>query len=180
MEFVKRRLGNFQMLAEPLDDALIVEMNKAAPDFEQSLYYYGLQLKKLIDVVEDRVRHYVNFIKQEAELKGIKIVDEASCCHRSSCMTCLGQYPAHYPYFRIVEKPSPYGSIGLLRFIKKEGGKRYIKKRELKDFLRAIGIPEERIKRFIQLCDLRDFLVSNYHCQIITFKWAGLSSIELV
>ena len=180
-EFVKHRLGNFRMLAEPIEPALIVELNKAAPDFEDRLYNFAVALRSLIDTVDSRIERYVERIKQEAQLRGIKISVTRVSCKRKSCMTCLGQYATHYPYFRIIEdKPTLIGRQGLLAFIKKSDTLRYIRKRALKDFLRSIGIEEERIKRFLQLCDFRDFLVADYHCQILTFKWAGLSTIELV
>jgi len=179
-ENTRYRLGDFRMLAEPLEDALVVELNKAVPDFEDRLYNFATALWTLIQTIEDRLEHYIDFIKKEAELKGLTVRAERACDHRKTCMTCLGKFNSHYPYFRVIEKkPILLERKGLLAFMKKSDTRRYIKKREVKDFLRSLGIPEERIKRFLQLCDFRDFLVRNYHCQIITFKWAGLSSIEL-
>ncbi|MEM3618239.1 MAG: hypothetical protein QXK47_04095 [Candidatus Bathyarchaeia archaeon] len=180
-EFIKHRLGNFRMLSEPLDPALVVELNKAIPDFEDRLYNFAVGLRKGIESIDNRIERYIEFIKQEALLRGIKVRVDRACCHRQSCMTCLGQYNTHYPYFRVVEsKPTVYAREGLLAFIKRSDNRRYIKRRALKDFLRSINIEEERVKRFIQMCDFRDFLVADYHCQILTFKWAGLSTIELV
>lgn len=180
MSVEKHRLGNFQMLAEPIDNALTVEISKAVPDFEEKLYAFAVDIWKMIEVVDEKINTYLSLIRQLAREKGVKLSVSGATCHRKSCMTCLGKYATHYPYFRVQQRsPTLLSREGLLAFVKKPEAWRHVRKRELKDFLRSLGMEEHRVKRFLQYCDLRDWLISNYHCQIVTFKWLGISSIEL-
>jgi len=179
MALEKHKLGNWQMLAEPIDLALAVELSKAAPDFEDTFYKHIIDVRRLIEVVDHRISLYIEHIKQQAELNGVKISISSVSCHRHSCMTCLGKFATHYPHFRRRSATKTlFGKEGLMAYIKKVNWET-IKRRELKDFLRKIGVEEERIKRFLQLIDLRDVLIQYYHFGILTFKWAGVSTIEL-
>jgi hypothetical protein len=179
MALEKHKLGNWRMLAEPIDLALTVELNKAAPNFEENFYRHIIDVRRLIEVVDQRLSLYIEHIKQQAQLNKIELNVIQVSCHRQSCMTCLGKFPTHYPHFRTkTSTKTLFSKEGLMAYIKKSNWKA-VKRRELKDFLRRIGIEEERIKRFLQLIDLRDVLIQYYHFGILTFKWSGVSSIEL-
>lgn len=178
----KPKFGKWKMMEHPIPEALAVELNKACPNFQAVQEDFLRELRKVYEVVNGALHRYVDFILQQAQLKGINLSVRHSCCHRPTCMTCLGKYPTHYPYFRVIDKERPLieGRKGLYRYIKPRETRRIVKKRELFDFLRKLDMDEDRIKRFIALCDLRDYIVQLYHSVILTFNWMGLSELRLV
>jgi hypothetical protein len=179
MALEKHKLGNWRMLAEPIDLALTVELSKAAPNFEETFYRHIIDVRRLVEVVDQRLSLYIDHIKQQAKLNGLKLTVVQVSCHRENCMTCLGKYRSHYPHFVITEPSKTlFSREGLMAFIKQQN-RRFVRRRELKDFLKRIGVDEERIKRFLQLVDLRDVLIQYYHFGVLTFRWTGVSSIEL-
>jgi len=183
MDYVRKpKFGKWKMMELPISEALAVELNKASPNFQAVQEEFLREWRKLYEVVNGALQRYVDFILQQAEFKGVKLGVYYSSCHRPTCMTCLGKYQTHYPYFRVTESSKPIieGRKGLYRYIKPRENRRNIKKRELFDFLRSLDIDEERIKRFIQLCDLRDYIVQLYHSLIITCNWMGISELRLV
>jgi len=183
MDYVRKpKFGKWKMMELPISEALAIELNKASPNFQAVQEAFLTEWRKLYGVVNSALERYVDFILQQANLKGINVSVHATCCNRPTCMTCLGKYSTHYPYFRIADREQPLieGRKGLYRFIKPRETRRIVKKRELFDFLRSLDMDEDRIKRFIQLCDLRDYIVQLYHSLIITCNWMGISELRLV
>lgn len=184
MEIEKFKLGRWQMLSERLPVATTIELAKAAgEDFDDVFYPYAVKLLNIIRKLDQMIERYVDDIRQLGQLKKIPIYVSKVTCRRRSCMTCLGKYPTHYPYFRVRRNEGIVVTRqeGLYRWIpQKKYTEKAVRQRDLPDFLRSLGMEEERIQRFVLMVDLRHTYIQFYHAQLITNYWAGISQIRLV
>ena len=183
--FTPIKLGKFEMMEEPISNALAVELRKVCPHFEQHELSFLDDLTEFLKIINERLQIYVEYISQTALLKKYELSVTKHCCHSPNCMLCLGKYQNHYPYFRvkrielIENKQSKSRQNGLLAYMTKSDPRAFIRERELEDFLLCLGIEPERIRRFKQIVQLRNFLIELYHTVILTFYWMGVSDIKL-
>ncbi|MEM3753600.1 MAG: hypothetical protein QW090_04100 [Candidatus Bathyarchaeia archaeon] len=131
----------------------------------------------LIAEVLRRLGNFVDRIIDLAEEKGIDELEAYfSSCNRPTCDTCLcGKVKAHYPYFRgtankeyfadVLEKPIKTNSRGNISI------------KQLKDFLRCLGLSEDEIEHFFDLCKLYSKLVNTFHKYTLRLNSLGLSDI---
>lgn len=156
----KVKIGDFGLLSQPFPQKLMIEFKKVvSEDFEVRLYELLVELKRCIDASTDYLELHIEYIKQKAGVRGVVLYAYPVCCHRVTCMTCLGTYQNHYPYFK--------------------AGEGWIKKEELESFLIGLEMTREEIELFKVTRDSRTQLIQIYHTLIMVFNYMGLSTITL-
>lgn len=162
----KIKLANWKnLLKEPFPPELTIELRKAvSPDFESKHFAELVEIKKAIDHVTEYLNLSIDLIKKKASAKGITVSEYGSSCHRDRCMTCLGRYRNHYPYFKI----------------KHPNAKRFsLHQEDVTEFLTSIGMTIGEINFFRQARDTRLQLIEIYHTLILVFNHIELTNITL-
>jgi len=158
-----------------ISEALQADLRALAPEF------YAEVMEEAIKRMDEHIRRLtkalqslVFTIKMEAQAQGIVLIDSFVSCGRPTCLTCLGKHGLHYPYISREIKQPVYENLTEVR---SERRRKMVRMRELKDFLKSIGVEEGKINYLFDLIDTRHDYLKTRNALIRMLQKAGVFEV---
>ena len=161
------KIGNRRIFDNPISKRLSMTIRQRIADLERTLSEYLTNMDEIITFLTEQIHCDIREIMDKARQNGVRLGVHGVTCGRSSCMTCLGKYPYHYPYFRVWDEN-----------LRKRDKRRTIRDKELPNLLIKLGLSKEFVEEFIQKKELREALIKIRNANSLTLHWMGFSSLS--
>jgi len=156
------RTGKYKALLKEPNGAVVAELRKATPeDFDRRMIVFLNVIQRQIKQLTEYLSLTSEYIVEAARGRGIRLTPRAVACHTKRCATCLGKYALHFPY------------------LYDENKRRFIRTRDLRDFLAGLGLPEEKIDLFLDAIDARHLLIQLHNNIVRIYSHFGLTRVRM-
>jgi 3-methyladenine DNA glycosylase AlkD len=157
-----RILAHKEMLDACHDRVKLELLTAMHPQFvENVIIPLFSQYENWLALLNKKTMLWVRRILFQARLKGYEVTPYARDCDAERCTTCLGKHSMHFPYFK-VNRPM----------------RKYIKKEEMRDWLREIGLTEEEIEEAFSTFRARAVLLQLRHGTAKGLGWLGVAEFK--